>query len=119
MGVRVRKGTGSDGTVRARHRAARRLLVRTARHGGGWLLGLGSAVALALIDPWLCVTFLAGMPLLALVVRTFAREASVNAEQYLAVQGRIAARLVDAVSGARTIAAAGTVERETERVLAA
>src|SRR5207253_7118275 len=82
------------------------------------LLGLGSAVALALIDPWLCVTFLAGMPLLALVVRTFARDASITAERYLDVQGRIAARLVDAVSGARTIAAAGTEERETRRVLA-
>src|SRR3989442_12538468 len=43
MGVRVRKGTGAEGTVRARHRAARRLLVRTARHGGGWLLALGVA----------------------------------------------------------------------------
>ncbi len=88
------------------------------RSATGLLLGLGSAVALALIDPWLCVTFLAGMPLLTLVVRTFAREASVTAEHYLDVQGRIAARLVDAVSGARTIAAAGTVERETQRVLA-
>src|SRR5207302_2298545 len=88
------------------------------RAGTSLLLGLGSAVALALIDPWLCVTFLAGMPLLALIVRTFAREASVNAEQYLDVQGRIAARLVDAVSGTRTIAAAGTAERETQRVLA-
>src|SRR5713101_4073922 len=200
MGARVRNGTGPSGAVPAKHRAASRLLVRTARHGGGWLawvgllvallvacdvlddlaaggatasstawlrrsvlhhllrldtptarrftpgdlatrlagnsadagrvapfivragtnllLGLGSAVALALIDPWLCVTFLAGMPLLTLVVRTFAREASVTAEHYLDVQGRIAARLVDAVSGARTIAAAGTVERETQRVLA-
>jgi len=43
MGARVRNGTGPGGAVPAKHRAASRLLVRTARHGGGWLLGLGVA----------------------------------------------------------------------------
>ena len=80
--------------------------------------GIGGAVALALIDPWLCLTFLAGLPVLAVLLRTFARDASDAADRYLEVQGTIAGRLVDALSGARTIAAAGTVDREVGRVLA-
>ncbi|MGH8930818.1 MAG: ABC transporter ATP-binding protein [Egibacteraceae bacterium] len=79
---------------------------------------VGSLIALVLIDPWLCVAFLAGFPLLALLLRAFVRDSSNIATQYLGVQGAIAARLVDALAGARTIAAAGTVDREVERVLA-
>jgi ATP-binding cassette subfamily B protein len=82
------------------------------------LPALGGIVALAVIDPWLCVTFLIGAPLLILFVRAFARDASEVASRYFAVQGRIASRLVDALSGARTIAAAGTADREAKRVLA-
>lgn len=78
---------------------------------------VGATVALALIDPWLCVTFLAGLPVLLLLVRRFVRDASDHAERYLDVQGRIAAYLSDAISGARTIAAAGTADREAKRVL--
>jgi ATP-binding cassette subfamily B protein len=78
---------------------------------------LGALAALALIDPWLCVTFVAGLPLVALVVRAFVRDVSDLNENYFAVQGRIAARLIDALGGIRTIAAAGTVDREVARVL--
>ncbi len=78
---------------------------------------VGATIALALIDPWLCVTFLIGAPVLTALLWAFARDASEIAEGYLTVQGTIAGRLVQALSGARTIAAAGTVERETERVL--
>jgi ATP-binding cassette subfamily B protein len=74
-------------------------------------------VALALIDPLLCLTFLAGMPIFLVVLRAFARDASGQASRYLETQGTIASRLVEAVSGSRTIAAAGTQERETERIL--
>ena len=80
--------------------------------------GVGGIVALAVIHPWLCLTFVAGLPVLVLVVRSFARDASVVVKRYLEVQARIASRLVDALSGARTIAAAGTVDREARRVLA-
>lgn len=82
------------------------------------LTGLGGTVALALIDPWLCITFLSGLPVLFVFVRIFARDASVLATRYLTVQGRIAGRLAEAISGSRTIAAAGTVDREVDRVLA-
>ena len=79
---------------------------------------VGGVVALALIDPWLCVAFLAGLPLLLLLLRTFMRDASAMAAGYLEVQAGIAGRLVDAFSGVRTIAAAGTADREVRRVLA-
>ncbi|MGH4008144.1 MAG: ABC transporter ATP-binding protein [Pseudonocardiaceae bacterium] len=79
---------------------------------------LGGIVALALIDPWLCLTFLVGAPVLVAVVRTGARDSSTLADRYLHVQGGIAGRLVDALAGARTIAAARTTEWERQRVLA-
>ncbi|MEA2151310.1 MAG: ATP-binding cassette, subfamily bacterial RamA/AmfB [Solirubrobacteraceae bacterium] len=79
---------------------------------------VGGIVALAFIHPWLCLTFLAGMPALLLFVRSFARDASDVIGRYFAVQGTIAARLVDALAGARTIAAAATADREAARVLA-
>jgi ATP-binding cassette subfamily B protein len=79
---------------------------------------LGSPVALALIDPWLALAFGAGLPVLAIVLRTFVHDSSEAVASYQRAQGAIAARLLDALRGARTIAAAGTVERESERVLA-
>ncbi|MET9680100.1 ABC transporter transmembrane domain-containing protein [Streptomyces coeruleorubidus] len=79
---------------------------------------LGAIVALALIDYWLCLTFLAGMPVLVLLVRAFLRDISDASEGYFRVQGTIAARLVDALGGIRTITAAGTIDREARRVLA-
>lgn len=79
---------------------------------------IGGTVALFLIDPWLCLTFLAGIPVLMALLWAFAKDASDLAERYLEAQGQIAGRLVHALSGARTIAAAGTTQRETQRVLA-
>lgn len=78
---------------------------------------VGGVVALALIDPWLAATFLMAVPVLVVLVRVFVRDASESARRYLEVQGSIAARLADAVGGARTIAAAGTADREARRVL--
>ncbi|MEU3460145.1 ABC transporter ATP-binding protein [Streptomyces sp. NPDC006733] len=77
----------------------------------------GGIVALALIDPWLAVAFAAGLPLLALTVRAFVRHTTDSVTRYLAVQGDIAGRLVEALAGARTIAAAATTEHEVARVL--
>jgi ATP-binding cassette subfamily B protein len=84
----------------------------------GMVPAVGGIVALALIHPWLCLTFLAGMPALLLLVRSYARDASDVVARYFEVQGTIAARLVDALTGARTIAAAATADREAARVLA-
>jgi ATP-binding cassette subfamily B protein len=88
------------------------------RAGTSAAIALGSAVALALLDVWLGLTFVLGLALLTALARSFGAAASQTAESYLAAQGRIASRLVDAVAGARTIAAAGTREREVERILA-
>ncbi len=78
---------------------------------------VGGIAALVLIDPWLAAAFVAGVPPLALLVRRFARASSDCVTRYQDAQGRIAARLVEALGGARTIAAARTEERETARVL--
>ncbi|RDG39103.1 ABC transporter ATP-binding protein [Streptomyces corynorhini] len=78
----------------------------------------GAVVALFLIDLWTAVAFLAGVPLLALVVRAFARGTSDSVARYQAVQSVIASRLVEVMDGARTVAAAGTAERERDRILA-
>jgi ATP-binding cassette, subfamily B, bacterial len=78
---------------------------------------VGGVVALFLIDPWLAAVFLAGMPLLAGLLRAFARRSSDATSRYQETQGDIAGRLVEALGGARTIAAAGTTERERTRVL--
>jgi ATP-binding cassette subfamily B protein len=77
----------------------------------------GSLVALVLIDVWLALTLLAGLILVAFVMRAFLRDTTEIAGGYQRAQGEIAARLTDALTGARTIAAAGTAEQETTRVL--
>jgi ATP-binding cassette subfamily B protein len=82
------------------------------------MIALGGVVALALIDPWLCAVFVSGMPLLLWLVRAFALDASALSSRYLETQGQIAGRLVEAIAGARTIAASGTLEREVQRTLA-
>jgi ATP-binding cassette subfamily B protein len=82
------------------------------------LPAVGSLVALALIDLWLAGTFLVGITLLTVMLRGFVREASEVTARYQRAQGDIAARLLGALAGARTIAAAGTEAREVRRVLA-
>jgi ATP-binding cassette subfamily B protein len=79
---------------------------------------LGSVIALGLIDPWLVAAFAVGFPALAVILRMLVRDSSSISAEYGRAQGAIAARLLDALAGARTIAAAGTQARERERVLA-
>ncbi len=79
---------------------------------------LGSIAALGLIDPWLAVAFVAGLPAVVLGLRSFMRDTSDAVLRYQQAQGAIASRLVDTMAGARTIAAAGTCRREITRVLA-
>ncbi|WP_326641552.1 ABC transporter ATP-binding protein/permease [Streptosporangium sp. NBC_01755] len=79
----------------------------------------GGIVALTLIDPLLTATLVVGLVLIALVLRAFLTVSTAIAGDYQAAQSDIAARLVDALAGARTIAAAGTADRERARVLTA
>lgn len=78
---------------------------------------VGSLVLLVVIDPWLAVAFLGGVGLVALVLRAFTRRTARVITSYQQVQGRIAARLAESLAGARTIAAAGTLHDEQNRVL--
>ncbi|KAB2339834.1 ABC transporter ATP-binding protein [Actinomadura rudentiformis] len=77
----------------------------------------GSLVALALIDVWLPFTLLAGLVLITLVLRAFLRDTTTLSAGYQKTQGDLASRLLDALGGARTIAAAGTADAEARRVL--
>ncbi|AWZ13671.1 ABC transporter ATP-binding protein [Streptomyces sp. ICC1] len=79
---------------------------------------LGAVVALLLIDLWTALAFLVGVPLLVLLLRTFSRDTLTSVARYQQVQLATAGRLVEALAGARTIAAAGTAERERDRILA-
>ena len=78
---------------------------------------VGGLVLLVLIDLGVAAAFMVGLVLAALVLRAFTRRTAAAIGSYLVVQGRIAARLAESLTGARTIAAAGTVEREGRRVL--
>ncbi|MGH4007330.1 MAG: ABC transporter transmembrane domain-containing protein, partial [Pseudonocardiaceae bacterium] len=85
--------------------------------GAGLIPPIGSIVALTLIDPWVGLTALVGVVAMAVLLRVFVRDNSETVGHYLHSQGQIAARLVDALSGARTIAAAGSIEHERGRIL--
>jgi ATP-binding cassette subfamily B protein len=121
LGMRptTRLGPGETATrVVANAAEAARVAPAIVGAGASLIMGIGGTVALALIHPLLCAAFLVGIPLLFVIVRTFARDSSTLATHYLTVQGRIAERLTGAISGARTIAAAATFDREVDRSLA-
>ncbi|WP_435971462.1 ABC transporter ATP-binding protein [Streptomyces sp. Qhu_M48] len=82
------------------------------------LVPIGALVALALIHPWTAAVFVAGLPLLLLLLRAFATQSTDSVGRYQRAQGAVAARLAEALAGARTIAAADTARHEAERVLA-
>jgi ATP-binding cassette subfamily B protein len=84
----------------------------------GVLPPVGGLLMLLWLHWTLAVTFAVGLALVAMVLRLFAKETAAAALAYQRVQGRMAGRLTEAIGGRRTIAAAGTVDAEAERVLA-
>ncbi|MCX5382734.1 ABC transporter ATP-binding protein [Streptomyces sp. NBC_00083] len=82
------------------------------------LTPVGGLVALALTDWLTAVVVLAGLPLFALLLKVFVRGSGASSAGYLRVQGEIAGRLLEAVRGAGTIAAAGHPGRDERRILA-
>ncbi|MEO6089092.1 MAG: ABC transporter ATP-binding protein [Umezawaea sp.] len=78
---------------------------------------VGAVVALTLMDWRLAVVFLLSTPLAMLLVRTHMRLTADDVATYQNVSGELSARLLDAVSGLRTIAVSGTAGQEAERVL--
>lgn len=80
-------------------------------------MSLGAVVALALLYPPLALTFLVIAPASFFLVQRYLRRTTGLVVGYQQGQGSVAGLLLDALSGIRTIAASGTIERETERVL--
>ncbi|MDT0309542.1 ABC transporter ATP-binding protein [Streptomyces sp. DSM 44917] len=103
-------------TLNAAHAGAAPAALAAAAAGAA--APVGGLLALALLDWRLAAVLLAGLPLLALLLRSFARSTADALERYQRAQAAIAARLVEATRGATTIAAAGTLRRERDRVLA-
>ncbi|GAB3463217.1 ABC transporter ATP-binding protein [Actinophytocola sediminis] len=85
--------------------------------GSALLPPVGSLVLLTYLDLWLAVAFLCGAALVGVVLRVFTRRSTEVIGAYLTTQGRLATRLTESLTGARTIAAAGTIDRERARVL--
>ncbi len=83
----------------------------------GVLPPVGSLVLLSIMDIRLGLAFLVGIGGVVLVLRSFSRRAERASADYQVAQSGIAARLTEAMTGARTIAAAGTFEAERRRVL--
>ena len=83
-----------------------------------FLTTLGGLLALWLLDWRLGAVFLAGAVPAAYLLRRLTRDVTDRYAAYLDRLGAIAARLGDALAGARTIRASGTARREAERVLA-
>jgi ATP-binding cassette subfamily B protein len=78
---------------------------------------VGSVVALALLDWRLAAVFAVSVPLAMFLVRTHMQLTADDVLAYQEVSGEISARLLDAVAGRHTIAAAGIADRESGRVL--
>ncbi|WP_367319236.1 ABC transporter ATP-binding protein [Streptomyces sp. HUAS ZL42] len=79
-----------------------------------------SLVALVLLwrmDWWSGLAFTLALPTVVLIAKRFIGGATAAQAEYLEAQSGIAARLLSALGGARTIRAAGTVGPESERVL--
>lgn len=81
------------------------------------VMSVGAVVGLWRIDWRLAVTFLVGLPPTVLLIRVFMARASELFTDYRRIQAGIAARLVDALTGMRTIRASGAARREVDRVL--
>jgi ATP-binding cassette subfamily B protein len=81
------------------------------------VMSLGAVIALAALYPPLALTFLVTAPACFLLVQRYLRRTTRLVVGYQEGQAAVAALLLDALSGIRTIAASGTVECEIERVL--
>lgn len=81
------------------------------------LMSAGGVTALGLIDWRLVLAFAATVPAGVLILRSFVRHTGDLAAAYQRSQSEIAARLLDALRGIRTIRASGTRDIEAARIL--
>ncbi|HUR74223.1 MAG TPA: ABC transporter ATP-binding protein [Sporichthya sp.] len=87
---------------------------------GAFAAGIPAVGAMGMlfrIDVWCGTAFLVGLLVLSILLATIVRTVTDISEQYSAAQGEVAGRLTEALTGARTVAAAGTVASERSRVL--
>ncbi|HEU5355917.1 MAG TPA: ABC transporter ATP-binding protein [Actinocrinis sp.] len=82
------------------------------------VMSAGGIIALGLIDWRLALAFAVTVPVGVLILRSFVQQTGDLAAAYQRTQSEIAARLLDALSGIRTIRASGTSDAEAARVLA-
>ncbi|MFF7988479.1 ATP-binding cassette domain-containing protein [Kitasatospora xanthocidica] len=82
------------------------------------LTSAGAIVGLAVLSPWLALAFFAGVVPGVVLIRLFLRQAGPVFARYQEVQAELAARLGGALTGLRSIHAAGARRREAARVLA-
>lgn len=81
------------------------------------VMSAGAVVALGLLYPLLALTFLLTAPACFLLVQRYLRRTTHLVVGYQQSQAAVAARLLDALTGIRTITASGTTDREIERVM--
>ncbi|WP_371789425.1 ATP-binding cassette domain-containing protein [Streptomyces albidoflavus] len=112
-------GTGLPTRLTANALDAGTAPVAAATAAAAGLAPLGGLAGLFLVDPWAGAAFVCGVPLLLLLIlRALLRDGRAALTTYQEEQGRMARLLTGALSGAATIAAAGTVRAEERRVLA-
>ncbi|EGX59261.1 ABC transporter [Streptomyces zinciresistens K42] len=80
-------------------------------------MAAAAVAALGLLAPELAAAFLVTAPTGWLLLRRHVRRTVRRGTGYQSAQADVAARLLDALAGSRTVAAAGTVEQEIDRVL--
>ncbi|HVW39859.1 MAG TPA: ABC transporter ATP-binding protein [Amycolatopsis sp.] len=85
--------------------------------GSSALISVGAVALLVVLDLRLAIVFVASVPVAMFIARSHLRHTADDILAYQQVSGDISARLLDAVRGLRTIAASGTADRETNRVL--
>ncbi|MEU8511525.1 ABC transporter ATP-binding protein [Kitasatospora sp. NPDC048722] len=85
---------------------------------GALFTSVGAIVGLGVLSPWLALAFFAGVVPGVVLIRLFLRDAGSAFARYQEVQAELAVRLTGALTGLRSIHAAGAEEREAARVLA-
>ncbi|MFE6056134.1 ATP-binding cassette domain-containing protein [Kitasatospora sp. NPDC056446] len=85
---------------------------------GALLTSVGAIIGLGLLSPWLALAFFAGVVPGVVLIRLFLRQAGAVFTRYQEAQGALAALLGGALTGLRSIRAAGAERHEAARVLA-
>jgi ATP-binding cassette subfamily B protein len=83
----------------------------------GTVVSVGAVALLAALDWRLALVFALALPAALFLARSHMALTAADVAAYQSVTGELSARLLDAVRGQRTIAAAGIADREAERVL--